>query len=376
VGGTVMQFGLTLKETHPQWLMAASLSSAVLCLALVFVFMCYPDTMRRTPLNYCLLLLFTLAESFLVGMACIQYTRESVLICLGITALVVFSLSLFACQTSYDFTGFGPYLFCALMVLVGFSFAMMSYLESEPMIEEEEILAIMIDSGSEEEYEEALEEGRPGRSHRCKLAVSLAMLLVASVAIVAGPVSGLFKKNKSLTPTVKTGKHMIGEFGLGAQNGAIASLAPPAPLSQSPMEDMQIPAKAAGSCSKVDETIMSNKTGTAEGSLGRTVYDCTIGSLSIVGLLDDNRFSQCLEERTKLSTSCGSCYAEYSKFCLTHCAFVCAPNWCSSSCLQCNSQYKPSLDSCVGFIVPPQLPCDSEVITARKLGETINPIAV
>merc|ERR1719247_1319817 len=49
----------------------------------------------------------------------------SVLIVLGMTALVVVSLTLFACQTSYDFTGMGPYLFCAAMVLMGFGFILM-----------------------------------------------------------------------------------------------------------------------------------------------------------------------------------------------------------------------------------------------------------
>merc|ERR1719310_1715373 len=89
------------------------------------VFMCCPDTMRKTPLNYILLLAFTLAESVLVGFVSIQYTTESVLIVLGITALVVCALTLFACQTSYDFTGLGPYLFCAVMVLMGFGFLLM-----------------------------------------------------------------------------------------------------------------------------------------------------------------------------------------------------------------------------------------------------------
>jgi hypothetical protein len=125
VGGAVMQLGLTWKKTHPELVMIALFASLALSLAVMCVFWCRPASMRKTPQNYILLLLFTLAESVMVGFVCIQYTTESVLIALGITALVVFALSLFACQTSYDFTGFGPYLFCALMVLCGFSFALM-----------------------------------------------------------------------------------------------------------------------------------------------------------------------------------------------------------------------------------------------------------
>merc|ERR1719284_748573 len=86
------------------------------------VFMCKPDMMRTSPTNYILLGLFTLAQSFVVGIICTQYTQQSVLIALGITSLVVVGLTAFAFQTDYDFTGFGPYLFCGCLVLMGFSF--------------------------------------------------------------------------------------------------------------------------------------------------------------------------------------------------------------------------------------------------------------
>merc|ERR1719491_67699 len=86
------------------------------------VFVCSPNTMRTTPTNYILLTVFTLCESVMVGFISLAYTKESVLIVLGITAFVVFGLTLFACQTSIDFTGMGPYLFCAVLVLMGFGF--------------------------------------------------------------------------------------------------------------------------------------------------------------------------------------------------------------------------------------------------------------
>merc|ERR1712137_355304 len=38
----------------------------------------------------------------------------------GITTFVVFGLTLFACQTKYDFTGCGPYLLVALLCLMAF----------------------------------------------------------------------------------------------------------------------------------------------------------------------------------------------------------------------------------------------------------------
>jgi len=125
LGGLVMQWGAVLAVTNPAALMTMLFGSMAVSIGMMCVFMCCPDTMRRSPTNYILLTLFTLAESVLVGFICIQYTKESVLIAMGITAIIVLSLTLFACQTSYDFTGFGPYLFCALMCLTGFGFVLM-----------------------------------------------------------------------------------------------------------------------------------------------------------------------------------------------------------------------------------------------------------
>merc|ERR1719412_3276620 len=97
-----------------------AMSIGVLCF-----FMCNPESTRRSPLNYILLSVFTLAEAVLIGFISAQYTRESVLMVLGITVIVVFALTLFACQTSIDFTGMGAYLFAAVMVLFGFGFVIM-----------------------------------------------------------------------------------------------------------------------------------------------------------------------------------------------------------------------------------------------------------
>merc|ERR1712217_747063 len=66
----------------------------------------------------------TLGESIIVGLISAQYTQESVLIALGVTTVVVFGLTLFACQTKVDFTGCGPYLFVALLCLMAFGFFM------------------------------------------------------------------------------------------------------------------------------------------------------------------------------------------------------------------------------------------------------------
>merc|ERR1711953_1179181 len=48
----------------------------------------------------------------------------SVVMAFGITCGMVLALTLFACQTKVDFTGCGPYLFVALLCLMGFGFSL------------------------------------------------------------------------------------------------------------------------------------------------------------------------------------------------------------------------------------------------------------
>mmetsp|Transcript_130512 Transcript_130512/g.226798 ORF Transcript_130512/g.226798 Transcript_130512/m.226798 type:complete len:246 (+) Transcript_130512:81-818(+) len=120
LGGLVMRWAQTLAATNPGALMALMLVSLAVSIGMMCVFMCNPGLMRKSPTNYIILTVFTMAESVMVGFISAQYTQESVLIAMAITTLIVLSLTLFACQTTYDFTGMGPYLFCAVMCLFGF----------------------------------------------------------------------------------------------------------------------------------------------------------------------------------------------------------------------------------------------------------------
>merc|ERR1719401_1528156 len=89
----------------------------VLTIGTMCIFCCAPHLMRKSPHNYIILLFFTLAESIVVGLISVRYTQESVLIALGVTIILVGALTLFACQTKYDFTGCGPYLFVGFLCL-------------------------------------------------------------------------------------------------------------------------------------------------------------------------------------------------------------------------------------------------------------------
>merc|ERR1719277_1080580 len=89
---------------------------------------CCPSLLRRFPENYMLLGMLTVAESMLVGFACLRYSTASILLCCGLTAAVVAGLTLFALRTKTDFTGLGPYLVSFLLVftLCGFVLSMMA----------------------------------------------------------------------------------------------------------------------------------------------------------------------------------------------------------------------------------------------------------
>jgi len=125
IAGLVMHYGEPLKRSNPGLVMGLMFGSMAMTLGMMCIFMCQPGLMKVSPTNYILLFLFTLAKSVLVGFISMQYTQQSVLLVTAITAFVVLGLTMFACQTKYDFTGFGPYLMCALLVLMGMSFCFM-----------------------------------------------------------------------------------------------------------------------------------------------------------------------------------------------------------------------------------------------------------
>ena len=102
-----------------QWLLWTSLAVSVVTM---IIFACFPKLMRKTPWNYAILLVFTCTQGLFVGLICATYTVQSVLIALATVTAVTLALSLFAIQTKYDFTGMGPYLLVASIVLVIFGF--------------------------------------------------------------------------------------------------------------------------------------------------------------------------------------------------------------------------------------------------------------
>lgn len=124
VGGLLMQIAGTMMKSNPTMVIALMWLSMIVSIAMICTLACNRRLARQAPVNYVILFFFTLAESVMVGFICSTYTVPSVLIVTALTAFVVAGLTLFACQTSFDFTGAGPYLTCALCVLTGIGFCL------------------------------------------------------------------------------------------------------------------------------------------------------------------------------------------------------------------------------------------------------------
>jgi protein lifeguard len=66
--------------------------------------MCYPHLGRTVPVNYVLLLIFTLSESYMVSITTAFYPPKSVLVATLLTLGITLLLTLFAFTTDKDFT--------------------------------------------------------------------------------------------------------------------------------------------------------------------------------------------------------------------------------------------------------------------------------
>ncbi|EMP26228.1 Fas apoptotic inhibitory molecule 2 [Chelonia mydas] len=101
-------------QSNPAWYWASYAVFFVTYLILA----CCSGPRRYFPWNLILLSIFTLSMSYLTGMLSSYYNTTSVLLCLGITALVCLSVTIFSFQTKFDFTSCQGVLFVMLMVLL------------------------------------------------------------------------------------------------------------------------------------------------------------------------------------------------------------------------------------------------------------------
>ncbi|XP_068603117.1 glutamate receptor, ionotropic, N-methyl D-aspartate-associated protein 1a (glutamate binding) [Brachionichthys hirsutus] len=95
-------------------------SYAVFFVSLI-VLSCCGDFRRKHPWNLVALAILTLSLSYMVGMIASFYDTETVIMAVGITAVVCFTVVLFSLQSKYDFTSCRGVLFVCLIVLFLFS---------------------------------------------------------------------------------------------------------------------------------------------------------------------------------------------------------------------------------------------------------------
>ncbi|XP_028280427.1 protein lifeguard 1 [Parambassis ranga] len=111
-------------ETLRRWTWANhwfSYTMMAAVMVLILALSCCVNLRRQVPLNFIALSLFTVAEGLMLGSVSVYFAAEAVLWAVGATALVSFSLSLFALQSKWDFTGLSGSLWVFAWTLVSFA---------------------------------------------------------------------------------------------------------------------------------------------------------------------------------------------------------------------------------------------------------------
>ncbi|XP_071451123.1 protein lifeguard 1-like [Hetaerina americana] len=89
-------------------------------LVVLIALSCCESVRRKYPTNFICLVILTFAMSYMMGTMAAFYDTQAVLMAAGITAIVCFSLSVFAFQTKWDFTIMSGALLAAMVVFLIF----------------------------------------------------------------------------------------------------------------------------------------------------------------------------------------------------------------------------------------------------------------
>lgn len=100
--------------------MAMFYTAWIATIVIIIAIACCESARRKSPLNFIMLSLFTLAESYLLGVVSAHYEVNEVLMAMGIVAVLTLAITLFAFQTKIDFTMLSGCLFVAFIVLFCF----------------------------------------------------------------------------------------------------------------------------------------------------------------------------------------------------------------------------------------------------------------
>jgi FtsH-binding integral membrane protein len=110
----------TFIQAHPGLVMASLFGS------LIFLGLTWWKR-KSYPTNLMFLSAFTLAEAYTVSVVVSLYDSRTVLLAAVLTGGIFVFLTLFACQTKYDFTSWMPFLFGSLWGLILFGFVAMFF---------------------------------------------------------------------------------------------------------------------------------------------------------------------------------------------------------------------------------------------------------
>ncbi|KAK8790053.1 hypothetical protein WA158_006833 [Blastocystis sp. Blastoise] len=121
----LITFGLILLTTYveslrvffTQYYFIIFFASLAVSIAYSLGMMCCYSVLHKVPYNYIGLFVYTIIEACLLSSVCGMVESKIVLSAVLITFGVVIGLTIYAFVTKTDFTGFGPYLFAALLGL-------------------------------------------------------------------------------------------------------------------------------------------------------------------------------------------------------------------------------------------------------------------
>ena len=97
----------------------------------LFLSWCYG---KSYPINYIILLLFTLCESYSVSYICLYYQPTSILLAWGLTASIFIILSAYVMYTGKDFSFMGAGLFACLWILIIGGFIQIIWLPNDQIL--------------------------------------------------------------------------------------------------------------------------------------------------------------------------------------------------------------------------------------------------
>lgn len=83
-----------------------------------YALVCYKSVARSVPGNYIYLTIYALSTGVLISPVGLIHYKEDIAMAAGMTAILVFALTIYAFNTKTDFTTCGAFLFCFLVMVV------------------------------------------------------------------------------------------------------------------------------------------------------------------------------------------------------------------------------------------------------------------